>query len=136
MKERKSVGKKKKEAASKDDKNKSNADLIPYADRELQGANNLITGAIFKSKVDDTIESMETRIKIVKEMVTGERPADSKMADIYLREVLTNLEKVREITHKFLFKSEFDGNLIIPECTMYTIGIEFVPPDHVWKCSI
>ena len=27
---------------------------------------------IYKSKVDDTIESMETRIKIVKEMVTGE----------------------------------------------------------------
>lgn len=52
---------------------------------------------IYKTKVDDTIESMETRIKIVKEMVTGERPADSKMADIYLREVLTNLEKVREI---------------------------------------
>jgi hypothetical protein len=40
---------------------------------------------------------METRIKIVKEMVTGERPADSKQADIYLREVLQGLEKVREI---------------------------------------
>jgi hypothetical protein len=52
---------------------------------------------IYKSKVDDTIEMMETRVKIVKEMVTGERPADSKQADIYLREILQGLEKVREI---------------------------------------
>ena len=46
---------------------------------------------IYKTKVDDTIEMMETRVKIVKEMVTGERPADSKMADTYLREVLGGL---------------------------------------------
>ena len=52
---------------------------------------------IYKSKVDDSIEMMETRVKIVKEMVTGERPADSKQADIYLREILQGLEKVREI---------------------------------------
>ena len=52
---------------------------------------------IYKSKVDDTIEMMETRVKIVKDMVTGERPADSKMADVYLREVLSGLEKVRDI---------------------------------------
>ena len=52
---------------------------------------------IYKQKIDDTIESMETRVKIVQEMVTGERPADSKMADTYLREVLKGLEKVREI---------------------------------------
>jgi hypothetical protein len=52
---------------------------------------------IYKTKVDDTIEMMETRVKIVKEMVTGERPADSKQADIYLREILQGLEKVREI---------------------------------------
>ena len=52
---------------------------------------------IYKTKVDDTIEMMETRVKIVKEMVTGERPADSKQADIYLREILSGLDKVREI---------------------------------------
>ena len=51
---------------------------------------------IYKQKVDDTIEMMETRVKIVKEMVTGERPADAKQADVYLREVLGGLEKVRE----------------------------------------
>jgi len=51
---------------------------------------------IYKQKVDDTIEMMDTRIKIVHEMVTGERPADPKQASIYLKEVLGGLEKVRE----------------------------------------
>jgi hypothetical protein len=51
---------------------------------------------IYKQKVDDTIESMETRVKIVQEMVVGDRPADSKQANIYLKEVLVGLEKVRE----------------------------------------
>jgi hypothetical protein len=52
---------------------------------------------IYKQKVDDTIEMIETRIKIVNEMITGERPADSKQANIYLKEVLGGLEKVREV---------------------------------------
>lgn len=52
---------------------------------------------IYKQKVDDTIEMMETRVKIVKEMITGERPADPKQAETYLRETLNGLEKVREI---------------------------------------
>ncbi len=37
----------------KDDK-KSEANLTPYANQEREGANNLIAGAIFKSKVDNT----------------------------------------------------------------------------------
>ena len=52
---------------------------------------------IYKQKVDDKIENCQTRTKIVQSMVTGERPADSKQADIYLREILQGLEKVREI---------------------------------------
>ena len=52
---------------------------------------------IYIPKVSNIIDSCINKNKVVKEMVTGERPADSKMADIYLREVLTNLEKVREI---------------------------------------
>ena len=51
---------------------------------------------IYKTKVDDTIEMMETRVKIVQEMVVGDRPADSKQANIYLKEVLGGLEKVRD----------------------------------------
>ena len=52
---------------------------------------------IYKQKVDDTLEMMETRIKIVNEMIKGERPADPKQAETYLRETLKGLEKVREI---------------------------------------
>ena len=55
---------------------------------------------IYKQKVDDTLEMIETRVKIVNEMVTGERPADSKQANIYLKEVLGGLVKVREIVLK------------------------------------
>lgn len=52
---------------------------------------------IYKQKVDDTIEMLQTRVKIVHEMIKGERPADPKQAEIYLREVLNGLEKIREI---------------------------------------
>ena len=52
---------------------------------------------IYKQKVDDTLEMMEARVKIVNEMLTGERPADQKQAAIYLREVLSSVQKVREI---------------------------------------
>jgi hypothetical protein len=52
---------------------------------------------VYKQRVGDTIESLNTRVKIVKEMVTGERPADPKMADVYLRDVLKGLEKIQEI---------------------------------------
>jgi flagellar motor switch protein FliM len=51
---------------------------------------------IYKQKVDNTIESISTRVKVVKEMVTGERPADPKQADTYLREVLKSLEEIQE----------------------------------------
>jgi len=52
---------------------------------------------IYKQTVDNTIEMMEQRVKIVNQMITGERPADPKQAEIYLRETLKGLEKVREI---------------------------------------
>jgi hypothetical protein len=55
---------------------------------------------IYKKKVDDKIENCQTRTKIVQSMVTGERPADSKMAETYLRDVLKELESIREIVTK------------------------------------
>lgn len=51
---------------------------------------------IYKQRVDNTIESITTRVKVVREMVTGERPADPKQADTYLREVLKALEDIQE----------------------------------------
>ena len=52
---------------------------------------------IYKQRVDDTIEMLETRVKIVNEMIKGERPADPKQAEVYLRDTLNGLEKIREI---------------------------------------
>jgi hypothetical protein len=52
---------------------------------------------IYKQKVDDKIENCQTRTKIVQSMVTGERPADSKLAATYLRDVLKELDSIREI---------------------------------------
>jgi len=55
---------------------------------------------IYKQRVDNTIESCMTRVKVVNEMVTGERPADPKQADTYLREVLKALEDIQEIVSR------------------------------------
>ena len=55
---------------------------------------------IYKQKVDDKIENCQTRTKIVQSMVTGERPADPKQADTYLREVLKALEDIQEIVSR------------------------------------
>ena len=52
---------------------------------------------IYKQQVDNKIDAMITRINHVNQMVKGERPADSKQADIYLQEVLRGLEQVREV---------------------------------------
>ena len=54
---------------------------------------------IYKQKADDTIESLISRTKIVKEMVSGERPADTKQAELYLKEIIYGLEKLQEIVH-------------------------------------
>ena len=51
---------------------------------------------IYKQRVDNTIEAITTRIKVVREMVTGERPADPKQADTYLREVIKALGEIQE----------------------------------------
>jgi hypothetical protein len=55
---------------------------------------------IYKQRVGNTLDSCVTRIKVVNEMVTGERPADPKQADTYLREVLKALEDVQEIVER------------------------------------
>lgn len=54
---------------------------------------------IYRQRADDTIESLISRTKIVKEMVSGERVADGKQAEIYLKEILYGLEKLQEIVN-------------------------------------
>ena len=41
--------------------------------------------------------SLQQRVKIVQEMLTGQRPADAQMAEQYLKEVQKGLETIQEI---------------------------------------
>lgn len=52
---------------------------------------------IYKQRADDMVESLLSRTKIVKEMVTGERPVDAKLAETYLKDILRGLENLQEI---------------------------------------
>jgi|TARA_Y100000289_G_C3876744_1_gene126475 hypothetical protein len=55
---------------------------------------------IYKDKVTNNIESCITKAKVVKEMVTGERPADSKTADTYLQQIVKILEEIKEVVER------------------------------------
>ena len=55
---------------------------------------------IYKDKVTNNIESCITKSKVVKEMVTGERPADSKTAGTYLQQIVKILEDIKEVVER------------------------------------
>jgi hypothetical protein len=55
---------------------------------------------IYKDKVTNNIESCITKAKVVREMVTGERPADSKTAGTYLQQIVKILEEVKEVVER------------------------------------
>ena len=55
---------------------------------------------IYKDKVTNNIESCITKAKVVKEMVTGERPADSKTAGTYLQQIVKILEEIKEVVER------------------------------------
>ena len=55
---------------------------------------------IYKDRVTNNIESCITKTKVVKEMVTGERPADSKTAGTYLQQIVKILEEVKEVVER------------------------------------
>lgn len=55
---------------------------------------------IYKDKVTNNIESCITKAKVVKEMVTGERPADSKTASTYLQQIQKILEEIKEVVER------------------------------------
>ena len=52
---------------------------------------------IYKQKVSNALESCQHRAKVVREMVTGERPADSKQADSYLNKCTKHLEEIKNL---------------------------------------
>jgi hypothetical protein len=52
---------------------------------------------VYKQRIDNTMISLQQRVKIVQEMLTGQRPADAQMAEQYLKEVQKGLETIQEI---------------------------------------
>jgi hypothetical protein len=52
---------------------------------------------VYKQKIGDTISSVQQRVKIIHAMILGERPADPKQAEQYLREIEKGLESIQEI---------------------------------------
>ena len=55
---------------------------------------------IYKDKVTNNIESCITKSKVVREMVTGERPADSNTASTYLQQIQKILEEIKEVVER------------------------------------
>jgi hypothetical protein len=55
---------------------------------------------IYKDRVTNNIESCITKSKVVREMVTGERPADSKTASTYLQQIQKILEEIKEVVER------------------------------------
>tara|TARA_B110000211_G_scaffold151725_1_gene172560 strand:- start:324 stop:503 length:180 start_codon:yes stop_codon:yes gene_type:complete len=50
---------------------------------------------IYKQKVLNALDSCTNKAKVVREMVTGERPADPKTAGSYLQQIEKILEEVK-----------------------------------------
>ena len=55
---------------------------------------------MYKDTVINNIESCITKSKVVREMVTGERPADSKTASTYLQQIVKILEDIKEVVER------------------------------------
>jgi len=55
---------------------------------------------IYKQKVSNTLDSCVSKSKVVREMVTGERPADSKTAGSYLQQIEKSLEEIKEFIER------------------------------------
>jgi|TARA_R110000744_G_scaffold8778_1_gene28741 hypothetical protein len=55
---------------------------------------------IYKQKVSNALESCQNKAKVVREMVTGERPADSKQAGVYLRQIEKALEEIQNFVER------------------------------------
>lgn len=54
---------------------------------------------IYKQKVGDTIDSIDQRIKIIQQMVSGERQADQRQANVYLKEIRKGLSNIQEMVN-------------------------------------
>jgi len=55
---------------------------------------------IYIPKVANQLDSCLNKTKVVREMVTGERPADSKTAGSYLQQIEIQLEEIKEFIER------------------------------------
>ena len=55
---------------------------------------------IYKQKVSNALDSCVNKSKVVREMVTGERPADPKTAGSYLQPIEKSLEEIKEFIER------------------------------------
>ena len=55
---------------------------------------------IYKQKVSNVLDSCVNKSKVVREMVTGERPADPKQAGSYLQQIEKSLEEIKEFIER------------------------------------
>ena len=55
---------------------------------------------IYIPKVTNIIDSCLNKNKVVKEMITGERPADPKTAGEYLQQIEKALEEIKEFIER------------------------------------
>jgi len=55
---------------------------------------------IYKQKVSNALDSCVNKSKVVREMVTGERPADPKTAGSYLQQIEKALEEIKEFIER------------------------------------
>jgi len=55
---------------------------------------------IYKQKVSNALDSCVSKSKVVREMVTGERPADPKTAGSYLQQIEKALEEIKEFIER------------------------------------
>lgn len=52
---------------------------------------------VYKQRVYDTLDAIAQRAKVIREMVSGERPPKQEDAKTYLKELERGIETIREI---------------------------------------
>jgi hypothetical protein len=52
---------------------------------------------VYKQRVNDTLDATEARVKVITEMMNGERPVNQEDAKRYIKEISKALSSIREI---------------------------------------
>ena len=55
---------------------------------------------IYIDRVANNIDSCINKVNVVRGMVIGERPADPKLADSYLQQIVRVLEEIKDVVER------------------------------------